>query len=260
MRSLLLALLVCAAGCSFGTGSADLSSLEVALVAGSSIGHAASIAAASMGGATACATVTQACSTDPCSGATSVSLRDACPLPLGGVGSGSVVVGGTWTTPDDATLMMMFGVAIGEDQVALRQAVGVSVKSTSTSTGTGTRTVAYAGQDVMVDSGATLAAQSSWTVSVDDKGTPGDPADDVFTLTGAQQGAGTGQSGQVTLTEVVLDPSCRKNPVSGDAIIQQVGTSSIEQDHVHFHAACDGKADVQGTLGGTHAQKLVLFH
>lgn len=255
MRSLALAFLACA-GCSFGSSSADLSSLEVALVAGSSIGHAAALAASSMGGATACATVTQACTSYPCSGSTSEMLGDDCPLPLGGVGTGSVVVSGTWTTPDDATLMMTFGVAVGDGKVAVRQAAGVSVKGAST----GTRTVAYAGQDVAVDSGTALAAQSSWTVSIDDHGTPGDLTDDVYTLSGAQQGAGTSQTGQVTLTGVVMDPACRKNPIAGSAIIQEVSSSSIEQDTVRFHAACDGRVDVGGALLGDHGQKLVLFH
>jgi hypothetical protein len=59
---------------------------------------------------------------------------------------------------------------------------------------------------------------------------------------------------------VVIDASCRTNPVSGTGIIQQVGTSSLEEVFVTFHAACDGKADVKGTLGGKHSQKLVLFH
>ena len=112
-------------------------------------------------------------------------------------------------------------------------------------------------------SGATLAAQSAWTVDVDGKGTAGDPSDDVYTIDGAQQGVGASSGAnvaQVTLTSVLLDPSCRDNPIAGSGIIQQVGSSSLEQVTVHFHSACDGKADVQGTLGGTHAQKLTLFH
>ena len=64
----------------------------------------------------------------------------------------------------------------------------------------------------------------------------------------------------MTLTSVVLDASCRNNPISGTGIIQRVGTSSIIQEvYVTFHGACDGKAEVRGTLGGTHSQKLVLF-
>lgn len=254
MRSLCCACLL-AAGCGVADSSVDLKPVETALVAGASIGHASSIAAASMGGATACATVTQPCSASyPCDGATTLTLGDACPLPLGGVGTGSVVVSGTWTAADAATLKLMFGVAIGKDKVAVSQAVGVSVHSAM-----GQTTVAYTGQDVTVDGGDALAAQSSWTVTVDDKGTPGDPSDDVYTLAGAQQGASTGAGGQVTLSGVVLDPSCRKNPVAGNAVIQEVSSTSIEQATVSFHAACDGKVDTAGGFGGTAHQDLVLF-
>jgi hypothetical protein len=65
---------------------------------------------------------------------------------------------------------------------------------------------------------------------------------------------------QVSLTTVVLDPSCRENPISGMGVIQQVGSSTLQETVATFHTACDGKVDVKGTLGGTHAQKLVLFH
>jgi hypothetical protein len=121
--------------------------------------------------------------------------------------------------------------------------------------------VAYAGQNVSVSSGATLAAQSAWTVDVDDHGSPADPADDVYTVDGAQQGASTGTIAvaQVSLTGVKLDPSCRRNPVAGMGVIQQVGTSMLEEDTITFHSACDGKVDVRGTLGSIHTQPLVLF-
>jgi len=255
MRWLLSLGLACS-GC-FGSSDADLSGIEVALVAGSSIGHSASMAAAAMDAPVACVSVTQPCSAAyPCSGVASVTLGDACPLPLGGVGSGQVAVSGSWAATDMATLAMMLGIGVGDGKVSVSEAIGVKV-----TTSTGHQTVVYAGQDVTVSQGAALG-QSSWTVDVDDKGTPGDPSDDVYTINGAQQGvaAGSGaQVSQVSLTTVVLDPSCRQNPVSGMGVIQQVGSSSLEETVLTFHAACDGKVDVKGTLGGTHAQKLVLF-
>jgi len=113
-----------------------------------------------------------------------------------------------------------------------------------------------------VSQGAALG-QSSWTVDVDGRGTPGNPADDVYTVNGASQGAAAGSGAQVTqvsLTTVVLDPSCRKNPISGMGVIQQVGSASLAEVVAKFHATCDGKVDVAGALGGTHAQTLHLFH
>jgi len=256
MRSLVLSVVVCA-GC-FGSSDVDLSGIETALIAGASIGHSASMTAAAMSAPVACVSVSQPCSaTYPCNGIASVTLGTACPLPLGGVGNGQVAVSGSWAATDDATLGMMFGVGVSDGSLSVSEAIGVKVTTSS-----GHQTVAYAGQDVTVSQGAALG-QSSWTVDVDEKMTPGDPSDDSYTINGAQQGvsAGSGaQVAQVSLTTVVLDPSCRANPVSGMAVIQNVGTASLQQTVVKFHAACDGKVDVNGTLGGTHAQKLVLFH
>ena len=80
---------------------ADLAGIETALVAGASIGHSASMAAAAMSAPVACVSVTQPCSASyPCSGIASVTLGTACPLPLGGVGNGQVAVSGSWAASD----------------------------------------------------------------------------------------------------------------------------------------------------------------
>jgi hypothetical protein len=251
-----LALALSAAGC-FGSSDSDISAIETALVAGASIGHSASMTAAAMNAPVACVNVTQPCgATFPCSGGASVTLGDACPLPLGGVGSGEESVSGSWAATDMATLGMMLGIGVSDGSVSVSEAVGVKV-----TTSNGHQTVAYAGQDVTVNGGAALG-QSSWTVDVDGKGTPGDPSDDVYTITGASQGAAAGTGAQVTqvsLTTVVLDPSCRRNPISGMGVIQQVGSASLGEVVAKFHAACDGKVDIAGALGGTHAQSLHLF-
>jgi len=256
MRWLLPFALVCA-GC-FGSSDADLSAIETALVAGASIGHSASMTAAAMSAPVACVNVTQPCSASyPCSGVASVILGDACPLPLGGVGSGQESISGSWAANDMATLGMMLGIGVSDGSISVSEAIGVKV-----TTSAGHETVAYAGQDVTVNTGAALG-QSSWTVDVDGKGTPGDPSDDVYTINGASQGAAAGQGAQVTqvsLTTVVLDPSCRKNPIAGMGVIQNVGSSSLGEVVARFHAACDGKVDVAGALGGSHAQTLKLFH
>jgi hypothetical protein len=251
MRVAVVLCLACA-GC-LGGAAADLSSVSVGLVAASSIAHAASLAAAATGGPTVCASVTS-CAAYPCRGTTSLTLGAGCPLPLGGAGSGTVVVMGTWSAAGQGTVSETFvGDGVADGRIALAQAVGVSVKSAN-----GMLTVAYAGQDVSVSSGATLAAQSAWTVTVDTRGTA-DPSDDVYDVTGSQQGASSSGGGQVAITGAVLDPACRKNPIAGSAIIQQVGSASIQEDSITFHAACDGNADVVGTLGGKSSAPLHLF-
>lgn len=257
MRCLVALSLACV-GC-FGGSDTDLSAIEVALVAASSIGHSASLSAAGMSSSVACVSVQQACNGSyPCNGVAAVTLGDACPLPLGGVGAGQVGVSGSWTASDAATLAMMFGIGVSDGSISVSQAIGVKVSGAAS----GHATVAYSGQNVSVQSGATLAAQSAWTVDVDGKMTPADPSDDVYTVDGAQQGAAAGSGAdvaQVSLTNVILDPSCRQNPVAGMGVLQHVGTSALAEDIVTFHAACDGKVDVKGTLGGSHSQKLVLF-
>ena len=256
MRLLLSLGLLCG-GC-FGSSDIDLSGVEVALVAASSIGHSASMTGAAMSAPVACVTISQPCSAAfPCNGTGSVTLGTACPLPLGGVGNGEVAVSGSWAASDMATLGMMFGIGVSDGNVSLSEAIGVKV-----TTSMGHQTVAYTGQNVSVSQGAALG-QSSWTVDVDSKMTPADPADDVYTINGGSQNVAAGggaQVAQVTLSGTVLDPSCRKNPIAGMAVIQAVGSSTLQEDIVNFHAACDGKVDIKGTLGGTHSQKLVLFH
>jgi hypothetical protein len=143
------------------------------------------------------------------------------------------------------------GDGVAEGKIALTQAEGVSVKNPTMSH---TITIAYVGQSVSVGGSQTLAAQSAWAVNVDTRGTA-DPSDDVYTVNGSQQGAGSTGEGQVAVTGAVLDPSCRRNPIAGSATVQQVGTGgglgAIQEDYVTFHSACDGNADVVGTLGKT---------
>ena len=114
-----------------------------------------------------------------------------------------------------------------------------------------------------VTNGATLAAQSSWTVDVDGKGTPADPSDDVYTIDGAQQGAGAGSGADGGAGDAHLGrPRCVVPRQPDRRHGRDPGgrhSSTLEEVVVTFHAKCDGKVDVKGTLGGTHAQKLMLF-
>jgi hypothetical protein len=93
-----------------------------------------------------------------------------------------------------------------------------------------------------------LAAQSDWTVNVDSANTPA-PGDDRYTVTGTQQGGSGFGGGQLNVQSVVVDPACKLNPISGSATDQQVSLTSIRQFTLDFHAACDGKANLD--RGGT---------
>jgi hypothetical protein len=246
------------AGCFGGGGSADIRGAEVALGAAASLGHASSLAMDAMAGSTVCTQVTAPCTTYPCTGGVNVSLGAPCPLPLGsGDAAGSVTVTGSWQSADSATLATMFvNEMVGAKSVVVVNATDLTVQHSTN----GDVTVSYVGQNVNVMGVAALAAQSSWTVNVSAAGTPADPADDKYTITGVNQGAGGASNGQLSLDSVVIDPTmCRLNPISGSGVIQNVSATSIQQTTLKFHSACDGKVDVTGTLGGNNAVPLDFF-
>ena len=251
MRVLYIGVLL--AGCS--ASSADLRPLDAAIGAAVSLGAGSSIAMTAMTTSIQCASVKAACSSSyPCSGEVSVALGAGCPLPLGGEASGTVDVMGSWHSADSASLSNTFvGASAGTKTVAVVNATNLTVSQAA-----GSVSVRYTWQNVNVKSGAsTLGAQSSWTVDVDLNGTPGDPSDDSYTISGTDQGV-SGSVSQLSATGVVVQPACRLNPVAGSATIQKVSTFDIEQSTVNFHAACDGKADVTDS-GSAHAVTLDFF-
>jgi hypothetical protein len=221
-------------------GSADIRQVEVALGTASAVAQPMAIANLAVAGPVVCASASQACATYPCTSNVAVTLGGGCPLPLSadGTASGTVQVAGNWQSASSATATLTYvnAVAGGESVV---------VVNTDTITLNGapgsTMTVTYSGAHVHTSGASALTASSSWTVSVD--GT--DPASMRYTVSGADQQAGLGAK-QTSLTNVVLDPACRANPVSGSAIIQDVSLTSIKNVQIQFHAACDGKAEVDG--------------
>ncbi len=228
-------------GCS--PSSSDIRPLESGIAAAVSLGQTSTLAMEAMANTAVCASVKTACGSFPCSGAVSVTYGSGCPLPLGsGDVSGSVDVSGSWQSQGSATLTDSFvGVKAGT-----RSTVVVNASNLTVTRSTNSVSVRYTWQDVNVQSGvSTLSAQSSWTVDVDQATTAGDPSDDVYTITGADQGV-SGQVSQISANGIVVKPSCRLNPVAGRATIQKVSATSIIQSTVTFHDACDGKADVDG--------------
>jgi hypothetical protein len=191
---------------------------------------------------TACASVKTACAAYPCNGEVVITLGSGCPLPIGGEATGTINVSGSWSSETSSTMSSTFvNVKAGTQSQTVADASNLTV--TRSSDGVQVR---YTWQNVNVESGVqTLGAQSVWTTDVDFAGTPEDPADDIYTITGADQAASANIS-QVSASGVVIDPSCRKNPIDGTATVQKVSGISIYQATIRFHAACDGKADVNG--------------
>jgi hypothetical protein len=221
-------------GCIRTGGAVDMRPMETAIASAASLGHASTLAMTAMQqtSAVACTQVTTACTTFPCQGAVTITLGNDCPLPVGGVASGTVQVTGMWSSATSAKLSTTYSnvkVAAGARNSVFVSATNVTATPTS---------VSYTGQDVQVQGAAALAAQSSWDVSIDSMGR--------LTVDGTNQFASSGHTQQTHVSSAVLDPACTLNPVSGSATIQDVGGLSVSQAHVTFHSACDGRASADG--------------
>lgn len=239
-----------AVGC--GGSQSDLQSLEVAMGAAAAIGQSAVLANGAVNGTVTCAAVNPACTSFPCTTTVTVTLGSGCPVPLGGEGSGTVTVSGTWQSADQATVTSEFAGA----RVGTRNLVVAQTRSYSVERSGDTVTASYTGQDVQVRGAVALAAQSNWTVVVNTAGTPDEPADDTYTINGTQQSAGGTSVAQLNVRNAVLDPTCRRNPVSGSATIQQVSVTRIRQEAVDFQSTCDGTAQLTSTTGGRRSVAL----
>jgi hypothetical protein len=197
------------------------------------------------GTATGCTMVTTSCTTYPCTtGAVTVTLGTGCPLPLGGTGSGSVTVTGNWSNADTAVLSQTYAVAFPQTNQALPI---VSVSQVSAARSGNLLTIGYTDTNVV----ATLAgmayfdAGGIWNIVVDTKGTA-DPSDDVFTMNASRSFSSASYEETSSINNVVLDPSCRQNPIAGTGQDSTLSSTMQTSTSVNFHATCDGQAEVNG--------------
>lgn len=243
MRSVLAAVLpVAVGGCIHSGSNVDLSPVELAITSAASLGLVSTIAMNAIGSSSStgvsvpCAQVTQACTSFPCTnGAVTVTLGSDCPVPIGGVGSGSITVTGSWTSATEATLSESFtNVKVGANNSVVVSATSLTVSSGS---------VTFTGQNVNVHGANALVAQSSWTVTSNASGGG-------FTVSGSNQGVSGIATSQLTVSDVDLDPSCTLNPISGTATLQETNGPAdlnITNSDVTFGPACNGEAQVDGS-------------
>jgi hypothetical protein len=159
-----------------------------------------------------------------------------------------VTVTGNWSSADSATLSQIYTsaqvAALGGKALAVANVTQISASRTTNSI-----SVKYTGANATAGaSGSAVAvgAGNSWTMSVDTKGTP-DPADDVVTVDASSASAsGFGGVRATTIKGVTLSPTCRNNPTAGSADITEVSGFIPKIIKIDFHAACDGKAEVNG--------------
>jgi hypothetical protein len=124
--------------------------------------------------------------------------------------------------------------------------------------------ITYGEEDVQVQANARQAAltQAAWVVDVDTRGTLADLSDDVITISGGNQDlfgssapAPAAGATQVAIANVVFPSDCHRNPNTGIAVVQQIGTGGGGLLFLDFHSRCDGRADV---TGATTASLLLL--
>ena len=182
-----------------------------------------------------------------------VSLGPGCPPMFGAGENGTVAVTGVWT-PELATFVMDFtGVTDGGSPMVVEGIASMTVTPSSDNH----LEIAYGEQDITVATGSDAGGgleQVAWVVDVDTAGTP-DPSDDTIAISGGDQSllavggeAPMGDVTQVALGGAVFDPGCRRNPNSGIAAVQRAGNLGAGWVLFHFHAACDGTADVAAAL------------
>jgi hypothetical protein len=232
-----VALLVLA-GCV--SADTDLTPMEQAIAEGSEIGVVSSLAMSAMASASStapvpCAQVTSGCTSFPCIGAVTLTLGASCPFPIGGAGSGTVAVTGTWSSATEATLGARFGTA----QIGGAASVLTSFEGVAATVGQ----AEYSGQALQPASTALLSAQSLWTVMPSG-------IDGGFELNGSDGQAGRNSNTQLKLVGVIVGPPCTENPTAGSASLQFMSDLNTEQANVTFESACNGMASLGG---GTEA-------
>jgi hypothetical protein len=106
------------------------------------------------------------------------------------------------------------------------------------------------------DSGVSVS-ENAWIIRVDDNNTLSNPGDDTYSAFGAGQYVevfdAKAQIVQLTMINAAMSPACTRNPSTGYAFWQNMGTDKSGPDIGHvfltFHPSCDGKARVTVATG-----------
>jgi len=258
--------------------------IEATLKTAVPLGYAASLSAAVVNGeAPPDVEVLDACAGFPCT----VRMRIACgpsSLPHRMGGTGEVLVVGRWTSATQGVLSVSF-----LDAEAGSESYPVSTVVTFPVTVSGGRIkVVYADIDLDIAEGpidtidltepeieseldrslldpptdeVIALGMDAWVVEVETNGTPGDPGDDEYAVSGGGQYVGASSSSaavyQLALVDVTMASGCELNPIDGIAVIQETAASSglgaelpfLASATLSFHPGCDGEADVLVATG-----------
>lgn len=242
LRSVAVPIAIVGSGCQ---GDPDIGSVNVILAAASPIAWAATLAyGVTSGEAVPCvseaAPPVYSFEVDPV----------ACPLALGDAPAGEAVV----TVADYSTGSLSFAAAFGDLSLDGSDPVLVDVAVATVAQDTDGLLVAWVDGDLSVATEDVEVEQGTWAVTVGLADTPADPADDTLEIVGSRQWVAAGDSTasvvQTALALVTTTPSCRRNPISGGAVIEAAngdpGRAGVDLGSVTFHDDCDGNASFTG--------------
>ena len=242
-----------ASGCSFleeATSPPDVRSIEEVMGTAVPLAYVATVAKAAFDGEDVdCVSFAVDCADPPCTGVVNIEVSPACPLPLVPNASGQITV----VAMGAATEIALMSAVFSEVDVGARKLMIRSVDSFIVSRDGSELRVAYVDQDVRLSSPRNVEVQQSeWVILVNTADTPGDAADDRLTLHGGRQQVEGARVVQTALAQVVMDSSCRRNPLDGVATIEitdgdRPGASEVTT--LTFHPSCDGRADVLVSVG-----------
>ena len=276
----------------------ELGPLRQGFKASAAIGYCASLATTAFMGGTLPSNVTFNPSSEAgysSSGVLHVSFTESSPLPFNQTVK-DVYVAGLWDG-ENGVISIFFGdLNILEGQLKF---YGIYTIPISKKMDTGMITCIFAEQDILIGEGPdtllnlslskpafnsellrlnegystnvfTAVKQNVWFISIDQKNTPSDIYNDVFTLNGGGQIAEASSNSGGILYHAMIGTvfsynTCNLNPVSGTGFIQNIKASgsSIDLGNItmDFHSTCDGRAKVDFATGkyiSTFGQNVTL--
>ena len=252
--------------------------------ASSVIGYCSSLAIAVMSGESFPGVyATKSCSNFPCAALILADLSSEINIPFTEDQDGQIIIAGLWTAANEAILTLFFyDIDISTPGFTLR-----NVRTFPVAEQNGEVIAVFAGMDINLGSNPILPVeldlsegeinfeldrldmdspddisvaveQHAYIIGIEQNGTPGNLADDSFTITGGGQLIevvdNRGGIIQQALLNVLVENDCHANPKSGYALIKntsaggnslpELGTAIFD-----FHSQCDGMADISIATG-----------
>ncbi|UCG26948.1 MAG: hypothetical protein JSV24_08195 [Bacteroidales bacterium] len=255
-----------------------------AIKAATAIGYSASAAMAVMTGEQLPGVyATKSCSSFPCASLVYISINSGNYFPYSDDRNGQIIIAGLWPSAEEAILtMFIYDLDISTPGFTLK-----NVRTFPVTRKDGELMAVFAGMDINIGPNPLLPLelvltegeinfelsrletetpediyvavdQHAYIIEIDQKDTPANLLDDVYTITGGGQliEVVDDRAGiiQQALMAVEMNPDCLFNPRNGYALIKTTGTGDntlpeLGTAILEFHTACDGTADITVATG-----------